>query len=123
MKKFENEVCSYALSIELNYYGIKIEPCFYWFKEFDEKDPVLIDYRSDLLYTSTKIIPAYTVGELGELLLEVVFKYSVYIYPKQYKLFNGRDDFGTCEAMSEADLRAYMLIRAIECIKMGVERL
>ena len=123
MKKFENEVCSYDWSIELENYRIKIEPCFYWFKEFDDEDPVLIDYRSDLLYSSTKIIPAYTVGELGELLLEIVSKYSVYIYPKQYKLFNGRDDFGTCEAMSEADLRAYMLIRAIDCDKMGVERM
>ena len=37
MKKFENEVCSYAWSIELENYRIKIEPCFYWFKEFDDE--------------------------------------------------------------------------------------
>jgi hypothetical protein len=42
--KFENEVCSYALIMELNSYGIKFELCFYWFKELDENDPVLIDY-------------------------------------------------------------------------------
>ncbi len=57
--------------------------------------------------------PTKTVAELGELLLDIVPEYSVYIYCGDYKVFNGNDEFGS----SEADLRAWMLLRAICCSK------
>jgi hypothetical protein len=51
----------------------------------------------------------------------MVENYTVYIYPKDLKFYHGRDQFGTMEASSEADLRAHMLIRALRCnnVKFG----
>lgn len=117
MKKFENQVCSYPLSQELSKFQIEIESCFYWFRTRKTSKPILITYDSEFVLEKDKIYPAYTVAELGELLLNIVHKYSVYIYPKQYNIFNGNDEFGSCEASSEADLRAWMLLRAISCSK------
>lgn len=117
MKKFENQVCSYPLSQELSKFQIEIEPCFYWFRTRKTSKPILITYDSEFVFEKDKIYPAYSVAELGELLLNIVHKYSVYIYPKQYNIFNGNDEFGSCEATTEADLRAWMLLRAMSCSK------
>ncbi len=117
MKKFENQVCSYALSKELSNYPIEIEPCFYWFRTKKTSKPILVNYDSEFVFEKDKICPAYTVAELGELLLEIVPEYSVYICCEDYKVFNGNDEFGSSEALTEADLRAWMLLRAICCSK------
>jgi hypothetical protein len=113
MRKFENQVCSYALSKELSNYSIEIEPCFYWFRTRKTSKPILVNYDSEFVLEKDKIYPAYTVAELGELLLKIVHEYSVYIYNKEYKVFNGNDEFGPSEALTEANLRAWMLLRAI----------
>ena len=74
----------------------------------------MVNYKSKHVKNKKSVYPAYTVGELGEIYLLLVEKHTVYIFPKDYMGFNGRDEFGTCESMSEAELRAYMLIRALE---------
>ena len=77
----------------------------------------MITYDSEFVLEKDKIYPAYTVAELGEMLLNIVHEYSVYIFPKEFKLFNGNDEFGSSEARTEADLRAWMLLRAMSCSK------
>jgi hypothetical protein len=118
MKKFESQVCSYEFSKELNQYNYDFEPWFYWLTKTSKSKPRLINYKSKFAKEKDKVVPAFTVAELGEVLLQIVDSYKVYIFPKDLKFYHGRDEYGTCEASSEADLRAYMLIRAIECSKV-----
>jgi hypothetical protein len=117
MRKFENQVCSYALSKELSNYSIEIEPCFYWFRTRKTSKPILVNHDSEFVFEKDKICPAYTVGELGELLLDIVPEYSVRVNNKEYMAFEGDDQFGTSHGLTEADLRAWMLLRAICCSK------
>ena len=117
MTKLESQVCSYEFSKELNHYKYDFEPCFYWLTKTPKCKPRLISYKSKFAKEKDKVVPAFTVAELGEVLLQIVESYKVYIFPKDLKFYHGRDEHGTSEASSEADLRAYMLIRAIECSK------
>jgi hypothetical protein len=121
MKKLESQVCSFTYSFPLNFYKLDIEPCFYWRVKDITCKPVLISNRSKHNLDRFSYFPAYTVAELGEILLQMVENYTVYIYPKDLKFYHGRDQFGTMEASSEADLRAHMLIRALRCnnVKFG----
>lgn len=118
MKKLENQVCPFEQSFELCFYKFNVEPCFYWYLKNDKSKPVLVTYKSKHVLKTNSVYPAYTVAEMGEILLLLIDKYSVYIFPKEHMLFNGRDEFGTCEAMSEAELRAEMLLRALRCKKI-----
>lgn len=113
MIKLEFQVCSYNISKELNKYQLTLEPCFFWFKDNDESDPKLISNKSKYAKHIDKICPAYSVAELGVLLLNIVPAYTVYISPVEFQIFNGQDEFGTSEAGTEAELRARMLLRAI----------
>lgn len=121
MKRLQNQVCSYAISKELSKFQITLKPCFYWYTKNVSSDPILINYKSKFVLEKDKIYSAFTVSELGELLLDIVNDYSVYIFPKfysdsiEYKLYNGNDEFGSCEAGTEAELRARMLLRALTC--------
>ena len=72
---------------------------------------------SEFVFEKDKICPTYTVGELGELLLDIVPEYSVRVNNKEYMVFEGDDQFGTSDGLTEADLRAWMLLRAICCSK------
>ncbi len=118
MKKLESQVCSFEQGFYLGIYEFNIEPCFYWRKRYLDSKPELISYKANHDPEEFGIFPAYTVAELGEILLMLVEQYTVYVFPKDLKLFNGRDEFGTMEAMSEAELRAEMLIRAIKYSKV-----
>ncbi len=106
MKKLESQVCSFEQSFYLGIYEFNIEPCFYWRKRNFDSKPELITYKANHDPEEFVIFPAYTVAELGEILLMLVEKYTVYIFPKGLKLYNGRDEYGTMEAISEAELRA-----------------
>ena len=99
--------------LDIGYYRLG----FYWLTQTPKSKPRLINYKSKFAKEKDKVVPAFTVAELGEVLLQIVESYKVYIFPKNLKFYHGRDEHGTCEASSEADLRAYMLIRAIECSK------
>ena len=108
------QVCSLELSIELERLGVEQQSYFYWDAGEDVQEPHLITHHSDLVLEdgyNQRNYSAFTCSELGELLLKKVEKYSVYLFPEN--LFNGRDENGTCEATSEANLRALMLIRAL----------
>lgn len=121
MKKIESQVCSFEQSSYLGIYEFNIDPCFYWrMRELDSK-PELISYRANHDPEEFAIFPAYTVAELGEILLMLVEKYTVYIFPKDLKFYHGRDEFGTMEATSEAELRAEMLIRALRHIDVKLK--
>lgn len=113
MIKLEFQVCSYNISKELNKYQLTHEPCFFWFKDNDKSDPKLISNKSKYAKHIDKICPAYSVAELGVLLLNIVPAYTVYVSPVEFQIFNGQDEFGTSEAGTEAELRARMLLRAI----------
>jgi hypothetical protein len=109
------QVCSLELSKALAERGVKQKSYFYWDAGEDVKQPNLITHQSDLILTdgyNQRNYSAFTCSELGELLLRKVESYTVYIFPDN--LFNGRDENGTCEAQTEADLRALMLLRAID---------
>lgn len=114
MKKLEKQVCNIAYSKEICKHSINLKPCYYWVQKEESSKPILVNYKSKLVSQNDLVYPAFTVAELGELLLSRVADYSVYIFPVEFNLFNGRDDHGTAEAFSEADLRAKMLIRALE---------
>lgn len=114
MKRLENQVCSLVLSKEICKHPINLKPCFFWVQKTQTSQPILVSHKSKLLLKNLNVYPAFTVAELGELLLSFVAEYSVYIFPEECKLFNGRDEHGSAEAFSEADLRAKMLIRALE---------
>ncbi|HET8839308.1 MAG TPA: hypothetical protein VFM82_09990 [Flavobacteriaceae bacterium] len=113
--KLRKQVCSFELSKKLEELGVKQDSFFYWnYMEDKKSKPDLITHQSDLVLEdgfNVRNYSAFTVAELGELLLKEIYKYSVYLYPEN--LFNGRDENGTSEAETEADLRALMLIRSL----------
>ena len=112
--KLEEQVCNAELAKELKELGVNQESKFYWEHGEDAPKPYLITDESELELEegyNVENSSAFTVAELGVLLLEKVEKYSVYVFPE--KLWNGRDENGTAEASNEADLRAIMLIRAL----------
>ncbi|AOR28941.1 hypothetical protein FORMB_19110 [Formosa sp. Hel1_33_131] len=112
--KLEEQVCNAEFAKELKELGVKQESKFYWEHGEDAPEPYLITDESELQLEdgyNVENSSAFTVAELGVLLLEKVEKYSVYVFPEN--LWNGRDENGTAEGSNEANLRAIMLIRAL----------
>lgn len=112
---FKKQVCSIELSIELEKLGVEQISYFYWEIQKGVSRPYIVTHDKEIILSNgheRRNYSAFTCAELGELLLEEVEKYSVYLFPDN--LFNGIDDNGTAEADTEANLRAKMLIRAIQ---------
>ena len=112
--ELKDQVCNAELAKTLKTLGIEQKSKFYWECGEDYSEPFLITDESEIELRegyNVENCSAFTVAELGVLLLKKIETYSVYLFPDN--LWNGRDENGTAEARNEADLRALMLIRAI----------
>ncbi len=107
--KLEDQVCSLEFSKRLKELGVKQDSLFYFFKD-------RIYYRGDLAVPDNKIISAFTVAELGEML------------PKNMPSLGSNDESGwymhvfkpiekwikMYPCKTEANARAKMLIYLLE---------
>ena len=129
----EQQVCSLELAKKLKELGVKQESIFWWdldgetvthSQEFDEMPYITgVDPRDRrrrvFVKNANRFISAFTVAELGEMLLE---KYGTVRMFGKFRGFHVRDgsedgefiaDTGT-DANTEADARAKMLIYLLE---------
>lgn len=113
--KLEDQVISLECAKRLTGLGVKHKSLFYWRANY-AKDSFEVVYIPD--ENAEPYLPAYTVAELGEMLPETVGAGKARKYPSDRKFYFCTyyiDDYkANCEASTETDARAEMLIYLLE---------
>lgn len=122
--KLENQVCNLELSKKLKELNVKQESLFYWDGNTRVDGGFDLHQRTLTQFNKERMISAFTVAELGEMLPEdyFVFKNSIgdYIYSERTKRKLSESGYEKWELVAlgqentEADARANILIYLLE---------
>jgi hypothetical protein len=119
----QNQVSNLELSKRLKDLGVKSQSLFAYYGNAGEWHDTIVDMdmykNADDDFREHKLLPAYTVAELGEILINLFGKKKISLPAnwqekgRKWEWYCWQDDSTLC-ADTEADIRAKMLIHLLE---------